>query len=274
MPTTADALWIPPRPDDGAVRHLYGPQVHIHADAAALRMLAILCAQATTQPAFTRLLRQLYAQHLWRIAARHLPQQRQRVATRMSGLHEGGWLDQSMVDPGTRVTVIDVARAGTVPAQLCFETLCDLLDPSGVRQDHLMMSRIAGADHRVQRVEWTGKIDGDVAGHVVIVPDPMGATGSSMVELLRHYAERWKGREALRWVLAPLIVTPEYIRAVRNADPGVHVEALRLDRGNSTDRALACMPGTWWAEESGLTEHDYIVPGGGGFGELLNNTRR
>jgi uracil phosphoribosyltransferase len=26
-----------------------------------------------------------------------------------------------------------------------------------------------------------------------------------------------------------------------------------------------------WSEESGLTDKQYIVPGGGGFGEIMNN---
>ena len=31
------------------------------------------------------------------------------------------------------------------------------------------------------------------------------------------------------------------------------------------------LPGERWAEENGLNEVQYIVPGGGGFGELMNN---
>jgi hypothetical protein len=34
---------------------------------------------------------------------------------------------------------------------------------------------------------------------------------------------------------------------------------------------LATVPGTHWAEEKGLDEHQYIVPGAGGVGEILNN---
>ena len=34
---------------------------------------------------------------------------------------------------------------------------------------------------------------------------------------------------------------------------------------------LATVPGTRWGEERGLDDHQYIVPGGGGFGEILNN---
>ena len=34
---------------------------------------------------------------------------------------------------------------------------------------------------------------------------------------------------------------------------------------------LQTVPGTHWDKESGLNAHQYIVPGGGGFGELMNN---
>jgi hypothetical protein len=49
------------------------------------------------------------------------------------------------------------------------------------------------------------------------------------------------------------------------------VYALRLDRGLSSDRALASVPGKYWDEERGLNDTQYIVPGAGGVGELLNN---
>jgi uracil phosphoribosyltransferase len=35
---------------------------------------------------------------------------------------------------------------------------------------------------------------------------------------------------------------------------------------------LQTVPGTRWAEERGLTDHQYIVPGAGGLGEVLNNS--
>jgi uracil phosphoribosyltransferase len=49
------------------------------------------------------------------------------------------------------------------------------------------------------------------------------------------------------------------------------VYALRVDRGLSPPEVLATVPGTRWSEERGLDEHQYIVPGAGGVGEILNN---
>jgi uracil phosphoribosyltransferase len=66
-------------------------------------------------------------------------------------------------------------------------------------------------------------------------------------------------------------VTPEYLRNVLAAHPEVRIYALRLDRGLSPPDVLATVPGTRWAEERGLDDHQYIVPGAGGVGEIMNN---
>ena len=43
------------------------------------------------------------------------------------------------------------------------------------------------------------------------------------------------------------------------------------DFSASAPDVLREQPGVRWAEESGLTDKQYIVPGGGGFGEIMNN---
>ena len=53
--------------------------------------------------------------------------------------------------------------------------------------------------------------------------------------------------------------------------PDLIVYAIRLDRGLSSEKVLASVPGTFWNEEKGLNDQNYIVPGGGGFGEIMNN---
>ena len=50
------------------------------------------------------------------------------------------------------------------------------------------------------------------------------------------------------------------------------VYAVRLDRGLSPPDVLETGLGERWDEERGLNDHQYIVPGGGGFGELMNNS--
>ncbi len=68
-----------------------------------------------------------------------------------------------------------------------------------------------------------------------------------------------------------LVVTPEFLRALKKSHPDVVVYAWRLDRGLSPEKILQTAPGTHWDEERGLDEHQYIVPGAGGVGEILNN---
>jgi uracil phosphoribosyltransferase len=53
--------------------------------------------------------------------------------------------------------------------------------------------------------------------------------------------------------------------------PDVIVYAARVDRGLSAPDVLDTVPGTRWEEERGLDDRQYIVPGGGGLGELMNN---
>ena len=112
------------------------------------------------------------------------------------------------------------------------------------------------------------KIGGSVDESIVLFPDPMGATGSTLIEALNLYKTRGK---ALKYIAMHCIVTPEYLRAIRKQHPDLIVFAIRLDRGLSTTEILDTVPGTHWDLEKGLNDQHYIVPGGGGFGEVLNN---
>jgi len=59
---------------------------------------------------------------------------------------------------------------------------------------------------------------------------------------------------------------------VTRKHPDVIVYALRLDRGLSPREVLDTIPGERWADERGLTDNHYIVPGAGGLGEVINNS--
>jgi uracil phosphoribosyltransferase len=98
----------------------------------------------------------------------------------------------------------------------------------------------------------------------------MGATGGSLISAMTHYKTRLEGKPG-RCITMHLIVTPEYVRNVLKAHPDTTIYAWRLDRGLSPADVLATVPGKRWNEERGLDEHQYIVPGAGGVGELLNN---
>ena len=115
------------------------------------------------------------------------------------------------------------------------------------------------------------KIGGDVDDAFVLFPDPMGATGGSLSAAISHYKNNVGGK-ARRFINVNLIVTPEYLKRIQTDHPDVVVYALRVDRGMSSEAVLAQKPGVAWDDESGLTDLQYIVPGGGGFGEIMNNT--
>jgi uracil phosphoribosyltransferase len=91
-----------------------------------------------------------------------------------------------------------------------------------------------------------------------------------MVSAMQHYSEHLDGKP-LKLIALNLIVTPEYLAHVTRRMPEAIVYALRVDRGLSRPEVLAAVPGEHWADERGLNEKQYIVPGAGGVGEVLNN---
>jgi len=171
----------------------------------------------------------------------------------------------------TKVVTVGIARAGTLPSQVTYEILNTVLDPQAVRQDHLFMSRLTNERGEVTGVDWhDAKIGRDVADRFVFFPDPMGATGSSMVGAMKHYRDKLDGTP-LRLIALNLIVTPEYLKRVTTEVPEARIYALRVDRGLSAAAVLESVPGERWSEERGLNDVQYIVPGAGGIGEVLNN---
>jgi uracil phosphoribosyltransferase len=253
------------------VAHLYGDGVHIVQDPAALSMLARLCSDDCRQPEISRLVRILYRVLIHEVVNQRFPRTAARVPTRMQALTPRGCFEGMLIDRSTPTVSVDVARAGMLPSQACYEYLNEVLDPSVVRQDHLVMSRVTDDDHRVTGARINGdKVGGPIDGRIVLFPDPMGATGSSLSKAITYLKDEF-GRSPAQLITLNLIVTPEFIRRLRHDHPEVQVFALRLDRGMSADDVLAAVPGARWDEESGLTETDYIVPGAGGFGEIMNN---
>jgi uracil phosphoribosyltransferase len=253
------------------IAHRYGPNVHLLDDPAAWSLLAKFCSRSTAQPEIGHLLRTLYRQLALTVASAELPRARFDVPTRMVSSSPEAVVRSIGVAPQSRVVTVGIARAGTVPSQVVYEVLNDLLDPAFVRQDHLFMSRVTDATGRVTGAAWhDAKIGRDVEARIVIFPDPMGATGASLSSAIEHYKTRLDGAPA-RCVAVHLIVTPEYLRKVLGAHPDTRIYALRLDRGLSPADVLATAPGTRWDEERGLDDHQYIVPGAGGVGEIMNN---
>jgi uracil phosphoribosyltransferase len=253
------------------IEHRYGPRVHILANPYLLSQLALLCARETVQPAINRLVVDIYGRLLEDVMNAEFPRVVADVATRMVDVTPAGVFHGEVLDRSARAVTVNIARAGAVPSQTVYDLLNVALDPQRVRQDHIIMSRMLGANEQVVGAGIGGmKIGGDVEGAFLLFPDPMGATGSSLSEAIQTYKTSVAG-SARRIINLHLIVTPEYLRRMSTDHPDVIIYAVRLDRGLSPPDVLATVPGTRWDEERGLTDHQYIVPGGGGFGEIMNN---
>ncbi|MDP2313463.1 MAG: uracil phosphoribosyltransferase [Pseudomonadota bacterium] len=252
--------------------HAYGPNLHLHGTPLALSMLARLGHPDTHQPEVGRLAARLFEYLFTEVANTELPVEIARVPTRMTAKHPDEAYDGVVLTRSQRVVVVDVARAGILSAQLFYDRFNEALDPAGVRQDHMFVGRTTGADGCVTGAAIAAaKIGGPIAGALLVIPDPMGATGGSLCHVLDHYESIGAGQPA-KVVFVHLVVTPEYVQRVHAAHPDVVIHAIRLDRAFSSAAALESLPGARAAEERGLDEHQYIVPGAGGLGEVLNNS--
>lgn len=254
------------------IEHHYGEQVHLLDDPLGLSLLAKLCRDVTHQPEVNRLIRTLYHHLAWSVMAAELPKIEREIATRMSAQHGKHALwNGTVIDRTAKVVVLCVARAGIFPAQVCYDFLNDLLNPAGVRQDHLLMARKTNASGQIEGADIQGaKVGGPIEGATLFIPDPMGATGTTIETLLNYYREHVPGT-ARRVITLNLIITPEYIQRLKEKAPHAKVYAYRLDRGLSDEDVLQTSPGRLWQRERGLDDNGYIVPGAGGLGEVMNN---
>ena len=250
-------------------KHHYGEGIHILSDPFLHSHLAKLCAQDTHPPVINELVHTLYSSLLKIVVNQEFPQKREITRTRMIDHHAQGNFESPIIDPETPVVCVNLARAGTLPSHICYNSLNYFMNPKMVRQDHISIARKTNESHQVTGSEVTGhKIGGTVDHSIVLFPDPMGATGGTLIESLDLFK---KQGSASKYIALHCIVTPEYLKNIKAKHPDLIVYAIRLDRGLSSEKVLASVPGTFWNEERGLNDLHYIVPGGGGFGEILNN---
>jgi len=254
------------------IEHHYGPNVHVLDNPLARTLLAKLCSNNTGQPQINRLVAALYRQMVSTVIAAEMPTRVATVPTRMMEFTPRAVWRGEIVDPNVCVTVVCVARAGIFPSQVCYDFLNEIVEPSGVRQDHMLMGRQTDAEGHIAGAAIQGtKIGGSVDGATMLIPDPMGATGTTLDTVLQHYQKNVPGKPA-RVIALNLIITPEYVWRLKETWPEATIYAYRLDRGLSSEEALASVPGEHPDQERGLNEQGYIVPGGGGFGEIMNNS--
>ncbi len=251
--------------------HRYGPNVHLVGNPFLLSQLARLCAKGTGQPEINRLVALLYSDLVKMVINAEFPRKMASMPTRMLDHTPQGINQGEVIDPDVRAVTVNIARAGTLPSQVTYDLLNTTVDPLVVRQDHIIMSRMIDAKEHVVGSNIGGaKIGGDIDDAFVLFPDPMGATGGSLATAVSMYKEKVPGKPR-RILSLNLIITPEFLRKISQEHPDVVVYALRLDRGLSPPEVFGTVPGELWEKERGLDDRQYIVPGGGGFGEIMNN---
>jgi uracil phosphoribosyltransferase len=138
------------------------------------------------------------------------------------------------------------------PSHNFYIKLTEILNPKYVRQDHIMSQRIETKNGVIGTSLMGSKIGGNINGAIVFIPDPMGATGYSVSEVIDFYQKKF-GRPK-KFVVVNLVITPQYIKKLEKIDATVHLYAARLDKG--------------------LTKDDFIYPGLGGVGEMISNTKK
>lgn len=254
------------------VKHHYGENVHLLSSPLMLSLLAKLGSPDTKQPQINQLVEMLYSNLIDNVIDVLFPKISVSMNTRMKDSHPQAVYEGQIIDPETPVVTVDLARAGTFPSHLCYNKLNYLMNPEKVRQDHFYVARVSDENGKVTGINVSGsKIGGGIQDSIVLFPDPMGATGGTIVEAYEHYKNTVGGTPKMVAALH-LIITPEYLKRVTKACPDLHIFALRLDRGLSEESVLRDVPGKNWNAEKGLNQHQYIVPGAGGLGEILNNS--
>lgn len=252
--------------------HRYGNFFHLLDDPMHMGLLSRFCQNSTVQPEANRLMSTLYRFLCNQAINQIFLRQPQVLKTRMQEHTPLAEMEAEGFDPQLRAVVVDIMRAGILPSQICFESLHDALPPEQIRQDHILMNRETNEKGEVIGVRISGhKIGGSIADSYVFIPDPMGATGGSLCNVIELLKKR-ESKSPRLFVGLHLIVTPEFLRAAKKYESELKIFALRLDRGLSSEAVLKTLPGERWNEERGLNDHQYIVPGAGGIGEILNNS--
>jgi uracil phosphoribosyltransferase len=254
------------------IEHYYGDTVHILSDPHIRTLLARLCNWSTEQPEINRLVNEIYRGMLAIALGSEFPRKTTEFKTRMYPYTQNGFFSGEVIASETTAVTVAMARAGIIPSGICFDQLLHFLEPSRVRQDYFHIGRVTNEKDEVTGAHIAScKIGGSIDKAMVVIPDPMGATASSVCEVVAYYNCKVEGTP-LKIVTVHMIITPEYIRRMLEECPEVIIYAARLDRGESDKDTLVTVPGTHIDKEFGLTKEGYVVPGAGGLGEIMNNS--
>ncbi len=194
--------------------------------------LALMRRKETTTAEFRQLLREI-ALLLGYEVTRDLPLTTVEIETPLAKM-------QAPAIEGKKLVLISILRAGNG----LLEGMLDLV-PSA-RVGHIGLYR---DPETLVAVEYYFKVLRDLRDRLVIVVDPMLATGNSAVAAVTRLKE--EGATDIKFVC--LLAAPEGIQAFSEAHPDVHIITAAID-----DR---------------LNDHGYIVPGLGDAGDRLYGTK-
>ena len=194
--------------------------------------LTILRSADTTTDNFRRVMREIAAMMAYELT-RDLPTEMVAVRTPVAEC-------EAPVIAGKKLCLVSILRAGSGMV----DGMIDLLP--GARIGHVGLYR---DPHTLEPVEYYYKVPDDVHERLVIVADPMLATGNSASAALWRLKE--DGVASLKFVC--LLAAPEGLATLARQHPDVPVTTAAID--------------------SHLDEHGYIVPGLGDAGDRLFGTR-
>ncbi|MBK1890955.1 uracil phosphoribosyltransferase [Undibacterium sp. 14-3-2] len=194
--------------------------------------LSLMRSKETPTDNFRRLLREI-SQMLAYEVTRDLPIEFTRIETPIQVI------DAPTIS-GKKLCVISVLRAGNG----ILDGMLDLLP--NARVGHIGLYRDPAT---LEPVEYYYKVPEDIADRLVIVVDPMLATGNSAAAAITRLKQG--GAKSIKFVC--LLAAPEGIKVMQNAHPDVPVITASIDQ---------C-----------LNDHGYIVPGLGDAGDRLFGTK-
>ena len=94
-------------------------------------------------------MRILYEDLVRTVIAAQFPRRTVAVPTRMIDSSPRAIFEGEVVDRDVRAVTVNIARAGAVPSQVAYDLLNETVEPSLVRQDHIIMSRMLGDQDQV-----------------------------------------------------------------------------------------------------------------------------
>ena len=186
----------------------------------------------TTTDNFRRLVREISSMLVYE-ATRDLPTELIEIQTPVAAC-------RSPVISGKKLCLVSILRAGNG----MLDGMIDLLP--GARVGHIGLYR---DPETLLPIEYYFKVPEDIHDRLVIVVDPMLATGNSAAAALSRLKEM--GVSSLKLVC--ILAAPEGIAAVTQAHPDVPIAVAAIDER--------------------LNDHGYIVPGLGDAGDRIFGTK-